>query len=508
MNALISVYHKNGIEQIAAELHQAGWTLYSTGGTYKFLRENNIPAIEIAALTQFPEILDGRVKTLHPKVFGPILAKQTPEHLEQLDIIGLQPFSLVIVNFYPFEAAMASERNTDHAYMTEQIDIGGPSMVRAAAKNHQHVTVITDPADYNLIASFLKNDDQSPSLATRQQLAFKAFSYTAYYDHLIASYFQNMVDEPYPLYKTFSGKKQMEMRYGENPHQAAALYFTSPLSPLDMMKVLNGKALSYNNMLDLTAVYDITNSFRVDDHFAVIIKHQNPCGAAQSHDQTQAFCSALAGDPESAYGGIVGFNKPVSEQTAKELSKVFFEVIVAPAFTADALRILKKKKNLRLIEWPPTDPVKQELRQLPGGFLLQDSDLLRDRDEDWEYANGTALTDPEKKTALFGLRLIKYVKSNAIILVRDCTLISVGAGQMSRVDSVEIALRKAAERTAGSILVSDAFFPFADSINLAHAAGIDTILEPGGSIRDEEVIQRARELGVRLILSGVRHFRH
>lgn len=508
MNVLISVFHKNGIDEVAAALHKAGWIIYSTGGTYKFLQGKNIPAIEIASLTQFPEILDGRVKTLHPKVFGPILAKHTPEHLEQLDSLSIKPFSMVIVNFYPFESSLISEHSSDHSFMTEQIDIGGPSMVRAAAKNHQHVTVITDPEDYRLISTFLQNETQLPDLDTRKKLAFKAFSYTAYYDHLIASYFQSIVHESFPHHKSFSGKKITDLRYGENPHQSAALYKSTPASPLDKMKIIQGKALSYNNMLDLTTVYDLTNSFQNESHFAVIIKHQNPCGAALAEDQTKSFKNALAGDPLSAFGGIVGFNTEVTGETAREMSKTFFEVIVAPSYSAEALDIMKSKKNLRLIQWSATKPIEQEFRQLPGGFLLQESDNKSDTPHEWLYAHGQTLSDSETRSILFGLKLIKYVKSNAIILVKDSNLIGVGAGQMSRIDSVHIAIKKAGERVGGSILISDAFFPFVDSIEFAHEAGIETIVEPGGSMRDDEVIKRAKELNVRLILSGVRHFRH
>lgn len=508
MNALISVYHKDGIDQIARILHQAGWTIYSTGGTFKHLIDLGIPAREVSSLTQYPEILDGRVKTLHPKVFGPILARHTPEHLTQLQRIESEPFSLVVVNFYPFETAMTSERAADHEFMTEQIDIGGPSMVRAAAKNHRHVTVITDPRDYGQIAELINETDEEKLLASRKELAFKAFSYTSYYDHLISSYFQNLLGLQMPLFCSFSGRKEMDLRYGENPQQKASLYHSSPLSPLKNMNVLWGKALSFNNMLDLSTVYEITNSFATDDAFAVIVKHQNPCGAALGDTLQEAFIKALSGDPVSAFGGIVGFNRTVDGPSASELSKSFFEVIVAPDFTAEALTLLKKKKNLRLISWPAAAPASHEFRQIPGGFLLQQCDLEQDKTEKWVSPTDSVLDEAQSQTVLFGLKLIKFVKSNAIILVHDRCLTGVGAGQMSRVDSVKMAIEKAAYRARQSILISDAFFPFADSIDLAHQAGIDTVIEPGGSVRDDEVIKRARELGVGLFLTGVRHFRH
>ncbi len=510
MNALISVFHKEGIDKIALALSQAGWKIYSTGGTYRYLEDLNIPAVEISSLTEFPEILDGRVKTLHPKVFASILAKDTPEHTRQLNSIHCHPFSLVVVNFYPFESALTSEKACDHAFMTEQIDIGGPSMVRAAAKNHQQVTVITDPNDYPIVSEMLNNPDQKPSLEVRKHLAFKAFSYTSYYDHLISSYFKSITGDRMPGFCSFTGRKQTELRYGENPHQSASIYHTSPLSPLKLMKVLWGKPLSYNNMLDLSTVYEITNYFRNEDHFAVIVKHQNPCGAAQAAVQTTSFLNALAGDPVSAFGGIVGFNTPVGLDTAQEIGKSFFEVIVAPAFEKEALETLKKKKNLRLIEWPGSPPADQEFRQIPGGFLLQDCDCAVDSPESWHYRNGTVLDNDQTDTAVFGLKLIRFVKSNAIILVRDRSLTGVGAGQMSRIDSVRMAIAKAtaSDRLHGSILISDAYFPFPDSIDMTREAGIETVLEPGGSIRDEQVIDRARELGVRLVFTGIRHFRH
>jgi len=508
MNALISVFHKEGIDEVARLLHHFGWSVYSTGGTFHFLQSHGIPAIEISSITSFPEILDGRVKTLHPKVFAPILAKHNSEHLAQLSSIDSQPFSLIIVNFYPFENALESEQIHDHEFMTEQIDIGGPAMVRAAAKNHKYITVITDPDDYPLIEKFLNQPEQKPDLDLRRHLAYKAFSYTSYYDHLISTYFKQLLDEQMPLFCSFSGRKKADLRYGENPQQSASLYFSSPLSPLNKMTVLWGKPLSFNNMLDLSTVYEITNAFHDEEPFSVIVKHQNPCGAAQAITLLESFLNALAGDPISAFGGIVGFNTSVNLETAQELSKTFFEVIVAPEFAQDALDLLKKKKNLRLIQWPPSPPITQEFRQIPGGFLLQDSDRVPEEPEKWQYPVGATLEADLLKSALFGLKMIKFVKSNAIILVQNRCLTGVGAGQMSRIDSVRMAIEKAAEKTQQSMLISDAFFPFADSIDLAHQAGIKTVLEPGGSIRDEEVVKRAKELGILLILTGIRHFRH
>ncbi len=508
MNALISVYHKEGIETAALALHQAAWTIYSTGGTFQFLKSRGIPAVEISSLTGFPEILGGRVKTLHPKVFAPILAKHEPEHLAQLKSIDSHPFSLVIVNFYPFESALISEHSKDQAYMTEQIDIGGPAMVRAAAKNHRYVGVITDPDDYSLIERFIRPGNPEEDFELRLRLAFKAFSYTSYYDHLVSSYFNTILGEQMPLYFSFSGRKQTELRYGENPQQAASLYQSSPASPLRQLTVLWGKPLSFNNMLDLSTVYEITNAFHDQEPFAVIVKHQNPCGAAQAASQVSAFINALAADPVSAFGGIVGFNQELCLDTAIEINKTFFEVIVAPEFSPEALQLLKKKKNLRLIKWPVSPPSKQEFRQVPGGFLLQDCDTISDLPDNWKYPSGTSLDEEQMKTALFGLKMIKFIKSNAILLTHDRSITGVGAGQMSRIDSVRMAIEKAGERCRQSMLISDAFFPFADSIELAHQAGIETVIEPGGSIRDDEVIKKAQELQIRLIITGIRHFRH
>lgn len=508
--ALISVYHKEGIDKTARTLHEDGWEILSTGGTAKYLEERGVSVREISTITEFPEILDGRVKTLHPLIFGPILAKNTPEHRGQLQEFSAAPIQLVIVNFYPFEAAL-EQKHRGLDFMIENIDIGGPSMVRAAAKNHKNTVVVVDQDDYLPTVEALVRDS-GLSEETRKILAAKAFAYTSFYDSLIARYLSEGAPVT-PDYLNIAGRKLMDLRYGENPHQRGSLYISDKLSPLARMEKLQGKELSFNNILDLSMVYEVTNQFitaggDADEHFVVVVKHQNPCGAAIGPIQLETFERAFAGDPKSAFGGIVGFNKPLDGSTAEKMKDIFFEVIMAPEFSADALQTLSRKKNLRLIRLPMSFLEPGDIKTVPGGFVYQDRDHALRNYEDFEAKTDRPLQDGEIRDVRFGWKLIKFVKSNGIIIVKDGMLLGVGAGQMSRVDSVQIAIMKSQFPLEGAVLVSDAFFPFSDSLETAAKHNIRVFVEPGGSVRDDEVIMKARELGVSLLFTGMRHFRH
>ena len=505
--AIISVFHKEGIESIARKLAGNGWEILSSGGTAKYLQAHNIKVLEIAEITKFPEILDGRVKTLHPLVFGPILAKKTPQHLGQLQQLSISKIDLVIVNFYPFEEAL-QKKDQGIDFMVENIDIGGPSMVRAAAKNFQNTIVIVERQDYQpIVEKLLENGDIS--LEERKSLAQKAFAYTSFYDSLIAGYLHEGM-ETTPAYLNIAGRKAMDVRYGENPHQRGSLYIHDENSPLNQFEKIQGKELSFNNILDFSMVYEVLNWFPADAHpgFSIIVKHQNPCGAALGNSQKDAFKKAFSSDPKSAFGGIVGFNRPLDGETAEEMKDIFFEVIVAPAYTDEALQAFKKKKNLRIIKVPLGYREKSDIKTVPGGFVFQDRDNQLKPYEDFELKTSRPLTEREINDVRLGWKLIKFVKSNAIIIVKDGMLIGVGAGQMSRVDSVEIAIGKSRFPAAGSVLISDAFFPFADSVEIAAKHNITVMVEPGGSVRDNEVIEKAEECNISLLFTGMRHFRH
>ncbi len=503
--ALISVYYKDKIEEVAEQLIQAGWEILSTGGTASHLRNHDIPVSDVSDVTNFPEILDGRVKTLHPLIFGSILAKNDPSHETQLKAHGINRIDLVIVNFYPFEAAIQSKEK-GVGFMIENIDIGGPSMVRAAAKNHENTTVIVDQSDYLPVVSELVNGEIS--LERRRELAQKAFSYTSFYDSMISEYFLEISDRK-PDFYGISGKKKMDLRYGENPHQAAGLYIHDADSPLNSYDQLNGKELSFNNILDLSMVYELLNAFQDSTEcFAVIVKHQNPCGASLRPTAKESFSDAFAGDPRSAFGGIVGFNRSVDLESAEEMSKIFFEVIIAPDFHEDALTLLKEKKNLRIIKMSLGYEEKRDIKIVPGGFVSQERDNAMLNSSDFELKTSAVPSTEQMADVDFGWKIIKFVKSNGIIIVKDKQLIGVGAGQMSRVDSVDIAIRKSQFPLENSTLISDAFFPFPDSIELCAKHQIMVVVEPGGSIKDKTVIKKAEEEGISLLFTKMRHFRH
>jgi len=503
--ALISVYEKDKIETIACALHQAGWEIISTGGTAAYLKDKNLAVTEVSALTKFPEILDGRVKTLHPLVFGPVLAKKTAGHLKQLEELGAGKIDLVIVNFYPFEATLAGKAG-DLDAMLENIDIGGPSLVRAAAKNFKDTIVLIDAKDFAPLSAAIAGNGEVP-LETRRSLAQKAFAYTSFYDSLIASYLAAGEAGP-PDFMTLGGRRVRSLRYGENPHQSAFLAIGDRRSPFAVIDQLHGKELSFNNILDLAMTYELLNDFQGKKHFTAIVKHQNPCGASLAASQPAAFQAAFAGDPRSAFGGIVGFNHRLDGETAAAMADIFFEVILAPDFSEEALKILRKKKNLRLIRMPAGYVEKADFKTIPGGFVYQERDNRACDAEAFELKAGKALGKKEKADVEFGWKIIKYVKSNGIIIVKNQQLIGVGAGQASRIDSVELAIGKSQLPVTGAILLSDAFFPFPDSVELAAKHKIAVVVETGGSVKDPDVILTAQKLNVTLLFTGIRHFRH
>ncbi|MDY0296627.1 MAG: bifunctional phosphoribosylaminoimidazolecarboxamide formyltransferase/IMP cyclohydrolase [Acidobacteriota bacterium] len=503
--ALISVYDKHDIETAARILHEHNWEILSTGGTAAHLRSHGIPVTEVNQITGFPQILDGRVKTLHPMIFGPILARDIPDHHRALEELGGGFIELVMVNFYPFEKALEDTRAKEPE-MVEKIDVGGPSMVRAAAKNHARVTVVVDAADYLPVCRKLAAEGGLDPLS-RKHLAAKAFAATAHYDALIAGYF-GALDSPATSTMTITGRKHMDLRYGENPHQAAGLFLTSARSPLKRMRQWQGKDLSFNNILDATMVWEVLSRFQQSDPFSVIVKHQNPCGAATGNQLASAFAAALEADPVSAFGGIVGFNQPLDAEAASLLKPVFLEVVIAPAFTPAALKILKSKKNLRLLEMPLDYAEHNDIRSVPGGFLWQEADSVTLSPDRFINQSERPATASEMRDVELGWKLIKFVKSNGILVVRNGAVIGTGAGQMSRVDSVRIALAKCGERCRGAVLLSDAFFPFPDSVETAAEHGISVVVETGGSIRDADVISTARKLNITLLFTGMRHFRH
>jgi len=501
-NALISVFNKTGIENLAADLSDAGWVIFSTGGTAAYLSDKGIAVKDIADLTGFAEMLGGRVKTLHPHVFAPILARPGEMAAGPGSDFPLSHIDLLIVDFYPFEKA-SRDNNLSEEDKIEMIDIGGPAMVRAAAKNHLHTLVVVEAEDRDRIVREMVAGREIP-VEERRRLAQKAFAVTSYYDSLVAAYLAD--GDPDVSQLTLAARCKQKLRYGENPHQAAALFQADPESAFMGMCQLQGKELSYNNILDIATVYEISNEFVGAEHFAVIVKHQNPCGAALARNQEDAWEKAWQGDPQAAFGGIAAFNKPLKGATAGKLRDVFLEVIVAPAFTPQAREILKGKKNLRLLEISAGYRDTWNLRSVPGGFLRQAVDSVSE--PLFTLKSVRQPTEREWRDIRFGWRLVKYVKSNAIILVKKGRLVSVGAGQMSRIDAVNIALQKAGAETAGSVLLSDAFFPFSDAVTAAANQNVKVMVETGGSVRDQEVVEAAQKARISLVFSGVRHFRH
>jgi phosphoribosylaminoimidazolecarboxamide formyltransferase/IMP cyclohydrolase len=508
--ALISVSDKTGVVELARRLADWGVEIVSTGGTKRALEEAGVPVTGVSNVTGFPEILDGRVKTLHPLIHAGLLAIRDNEmHLKQLEEHRVTPFDLVVVNLYPFQQTI-SRPDTDFETAVENIDIGGPSMVRAAAKNHRFVTVVVDPADYgDVLDQIEKNGEVDPQ--TRLRLAAKAFRHTAAYDALIAGYLTEQTGETFPERWTVTFEKAQDLRYGENPHQRAAFYRQPlPSTPgIASAKQLHGKALSYNNIQDAQAAWEIVSEF--DQPAAVAVKHTNPCGVGIGSTVAEAFQKAHDADPVSIFGGIIAFNRTVDEVTARKLREIFLEIILAPGFDEAALTILREKKNLRLLEMPETPTTrKPSWKQITAGdgFLVQETDQKRITREDCRVVTERIPTEDEWEQLLFAWKVVKHVKSNAIVLARDNRTIGVGAGQMNRVGAAEIAIRQAGELAKGAVLASDAFFPMSDTVEAAARAGITAIIQPGGSIRDEESIQAANRHGIAMVFTDVRHFKH
>lgn len=513
--ALISVSDKTGLIALAQGLQAAGVELLSTGGTRKFLEQNGFAVRDVSDYTGFPEMMDGRVKTLHPRVHGGILFRRDhAEDVEKLAEHGIAPIDLVVVNLYPFEQTVAQPDVTD-ADAIENIDIGGPSLVRGAAKNHAFVTIATNPSQYPAILSELREGGTTFEL--RRRLAGEAYALTAAYDSAIADYFERpQAEGPFLPQLRFRFTRQETLRYGENPHQPAALYAASlpPVASLVNARKLNGKELSYNNLLDLDSALGIVRS--LDTPAVSVIKHNNPCGAATAPKLSDATRAALEGDPVSAFGSILGFNRPVDAASAEVMAEPgrFIEAIVAPSFEPAALDILKNKPkwkaNVRLLEvgqWSDA-PAGWELRQIAGGMLMQALDNLPDPESEWRTVTNTPVDDELRAELRFAWQIVRWVKSNAIVITKQGTLLGVGAGQMSRVDSTQIAIAKSGDKARGAVLASDAFFPFPDSIHAAAAAGIRAVVQPGGSKQDDAVIAACNEHGLAMIFTGRRHFKH
>ena len=512
--ALISVSDKTGIVDFAKALHEQGVELLSTGGTAKLIAENNIPVTEIADYTGFPEMMDGRVKTLHPKVHGGILGRRGIDD-EVMQQHQIQPIDLVVINLYPFQQTVA-DPDCSLEDAIENIDIGGPTMVRAAAKNHDSVTIVVDPLDYSQVLQEMENNQQTVTQPTRFSLAIKAYEHTASYDGAIANYFGRMVqpeqDQQFPRTITLQYHHMQGMRYGENPHQNAAFYAETGLDePCIATAVqISGKALSYNNIADTDAALECVKQF--DEPSCVIVKHANPCGVATTDEILTAYDRAFATDPESAFGGIIAFNRPLDEHTAKTIiDRQFVEVIIAPSVDDLAADVIATKPNVRLLscgQWQEADN-RLDLKRVNGGLLVQDADLSLY--QQLEIVTVKKPSEQQMTDLIFAWKVAKYVKSNAIVYARDLMTIGVGAGQMSRINSARIAAIKAEHaglEVSGSVMASDAFFPFRDGIDAAQEAGVSAIIQPGGSMRDQEVIDAANEHGLAMVFTKMRHFRH
>lgn len=506
--ALLSVSDKSGLIELAKFLHEKGVELLSTGGTAKAIRDANIPVKDVSEHTGFPEIMDGRVKTLHPKIHGGILAvRDSAEHKAAMATHSIPPIDLIVINLYPFEETVAKGADFDHCI--ENIDIGGPSLIRGAAKNHAFVTVVVDPADYAKVMEEIKSGGDA-SVATKKSLAAKAYARTAAYDSAISSWFAKQLGNPFPASLTVAGQLKQTLHYGENPHQKAAFYTTETAGTLAAAKQVQGSELSYNNLNDASAAFELVREF--EQPAVAIIKHANPCGVAIGKDIIEAFTKALACDPVSAYGGIIATNRPLTKDFCDALGKLFLEVMIAPDADDAAKTALISRKKLKLLLSGPITKAKPTMvvKSISGGFLYQDEDNLVLKDAP-KPVTQKAPSKAQMDDLLLATTIAKHVKSNTIVLVKDGATVGIGAGQMSRIDSTRIACDKAKAAglsTKDAVLASDAFFPFADNVELAAEAGIAAIIQPGGSIRDEEVIAMADKHGIAMVFTGARHFRH
>lgn len=510
--ALVSVSDKTGIVEFCRGLAELGVEVISTGGTKSLLANEGVPVIGISDVTGFPEILDGRVKTLHPAVHSGLLAiRDSAEHQNQMKELGLDYIDLVVVNLYPFQETIAKP-NVTYEDAIENIDIGGPTMLRSAAKNHAFVSVVVDAADYNTVLEEIKADGDT-TLATRKTLAAKVFRHTASYDALISDYLSGVNGDPLPERYTVTYEKIQDLRYGENPHQKAAFY-RKPLAANDTLtnaKQLHGKELSYNNINDANAALQMVKEFT--EPAVVAVKHMNPCGVGVGGSVLEAYKKAYDADPVSIFGGIVAANRIIDEDTANLLKNIFLEIIIAPGFTEGALAILTQKKNIRLLELGNLQAGVDRQSQfvvtsIDGGMIVQENDIHSIQEADLKVVTDRQPTEEELKQLLFGWKIVKHVKSNAILLAKNNMTIGIGAGQMNRVGAAKIAIEQAGAEAAGSVMASDAFFPMGDTVEAAAKAGITAIIQPGGSIKDEESIAMANQHGIAMVFTGVRHFKH
>ncbi|MCQ5277681.1 bifunctional phosphoribosylaminoimidazolecarboxamide formyltransferase/IMP cyclohydrolase [Clostridium sp. DFI.1.208] len=507
--ALVSVSDKTNLVPFVSGLVELGYEIISTGGTKKALEDNGIKTIGISEVTDFPEIMDGRVKTLHPKVHGALLCvRDNPDHVRQIEELGIQYIDLVCVNLYPFKETV-QKPGVSHEEIIENIDIGGPSMLRSASKNYKFIPVLCDPSDYDGVLKELRENGETCPV-TREYLAAKVFRHTASYDTMIASYLTERTGEKYPEKFTITFDKVQELRYGENPHQSAAFYKgMNPQYSLANAKQLHGKELSYNNIQDGNAAIEILKDF--EGQPAVVgLKHMNPCGVGIGKTIEEAWDKAYEADPVSIFGGIVAFNEPIHAAVAEKLSKIFLEIIIAPAFDEDAFEILSKKKNIRLMQLDTSLEVnaRYKVTNVNDGLLVQDIDDHKITAEDLRCVTNRKPTEEELEQLLFAWKVVKHVKSNAIVLVKDNMTIGVGAGQMNRVGAAKIAIEQAGEKAKGSIMSSDAFFPMPDTVEEAVKAGVTAIIQPGGSIKDQLSIDVCNEHGIAMVFTGVRHFKH
>lgn len=506
--ALISVYDKTGVAEFAKELAKNGVKIISSGGTHKALSEAGIKCVKVEGVTGAPEMLDGRVKTLHQRIHAAILAKREPKHLKQLQEHEIEPIDLVVVNLYPFKETV-SKKGASLEDAIENIDIGGPALIRGAAKNHECVGVVVQPVQYGKVMQELKGNGFSLSKDTLKELALEAFRHTAFYDSVVSHYLANKFNaRGFPEKLALGFEKKTKLRYGENPHQEGILY-ADPLraqgSVVDAVQ-LNGKDLSFNNTLDANSALEIVTDFTYPT--VAIVKHNNPCGVASAKTISEAFAKALGCDKASAFGGVIAMNKACDLETARQVTSFFNEVVVAPSYEKNSLEELKKKQNLRVLELKGMQKNSNQLefKQINGGLLVQEKDASESGE--WRNVSGAKATKEEVSDLEFAWKVVKHVRSNAIVIAKDRATIGIGVGQTSRIDSTQNAIAKAGERAKGSVLASDGFFPFKDSIEVAAKAGVKAIVEPGGSIKDDGVIEEAKKQGIALFFTGERHFKH
>jgi phosphoribosylaminoimidazolecarboxamide formyltransferase/IMP cyclohydrolase len=504
--ALISVSKKEGVVEFAKNLNELGYEIVSTGGTYNFLKDNGINVIKVSEVTGFPEILDGRVKTLHPKIYGGLLAiRDNREHMKALKEHGIELIDIVAINLYPFKETIL-KGNVTLEDAVENIDVGGPSLIRAAAKNNKFVTVVVDPRDYSKVIDEIRRYGDTKE-ETRLYLSAKAFGYTALYDSLIYNYLLGIQGEKFPEIITFAYKKLQDLRYGENPHQKGAFYRNAlKLYGIADCEQLHGKELSFNNINDANAAIELLREFT--EPTAVILKHTNPCGVAIASNIYDAYMKAYECDPMSAFGGIVALNRSVDLKTAQELVKIFLEIVIAPDFESEALKILKKKRNLRILKFKEGYVHEYEMKKVEGGLLVQEKDELDLNEDELRVVTKAVPTEKEMEDLRFAWKVVKHVKSNAIVLAKDGATVGIGVGQVNRIWAAEQAIEHAGEKVRGSVLASDGFFPFPDVVEAAGKAGITAIIQPGGSRNDNLSIEEANRAGISMVFTGVRHFRH